>query len=49
MDIVGRAGAAGIFRTCAEQIEAYQERQRVRPGITDGADHQQYDRNLEDG
>jgi len=50
MDIVGpRPEQPGIFRTLREQIEAYQERQRVRPGITGWAQiNQQYDRNLED-
>jgi len=50
MDIVGpRPEQPGIFRKLREQIDSYQRRQRVRPGITGWAQiNQQYDRNIED-
>jgi lipopolysaccharide/colanic/teichoic acid biosynthesis glycosyltransferase len=50
MDIVGpRPEQPTIFAQLRRQIERYQERQQVRPGITGWAQiNQQYDRSLED-
>ena len=50
MDIVGpRPEQPTIFATLRKQIDQYQERQRVRPGITGWAQvNQQYDRSIED-
>lgn len=50
MDIVGpRPEQPTIFATLRQQIDQYQERQRVRPGITGWAQiNQQYDRSVED-
>jgi lipopolysaccharide/colanic/teichoic acid biosynthesis glycosyltransferase len=50
MDIVGpRPEQPTIFGRMREQIALYQERQRVRPGITGWAQiNQQYDASIED-
>jgi lipopolysaccharide/colanic/teichoic acid biosynthesis glycosyltransferase len=50
MDIVGpRPEQPTIFTSLRTQIERYQDRQQVRPGITGWAQiNQQYDRSLED-
>jgi lipopolysaccharide/colanic/teichoic acid biosynthesis glycosyltransferase len=50
MDIVGpRPEQPAIFARLREQIPRYQERQRVRPGITGWAQvNQQYDSSIED-
>jgi lipopolysaccharide/colanic/teichoic acid biosynthesis glycosyltransferase len=50
MDIVGpRPEQPAIFARLREQIPRYQERQRVRPGITGWAQiNQQYDASIED-
>jgi lipopolysaccharide/colanic/teichoic acid biosynthesis glycosyltransferase len=50
MNVVGpRPEQPTIFQRLRAQIERYQERQRVRPGITGWAQvNQQYDRSVED-
>jgi lipopolysaccharide/colanic/teichoic acid biosynthesis glycosyltransferase len=50
MDIVGpRPEQPSIFARLRREIDQYQERQRVRPGITGWAQvNQQYDRSIED-
>jgi lipopolysaccharide/colanic/teichoic acid biosynthesis glycosyltransferase len=50
MDIVGpRPEQPTIFVRLRQEIDQYQERQRVRPGITGWAQvNQQYDRSIED-
>ena len=50
MDIVGpRPEQPTIFQSLRTQIELYQDRQQVRPGITGWAQiNQQYDRSIED-
>ena len=50
MDVVGpRPEQPTIFATLRTQIERYQDRQGVRPGITGWAQvNQQYDRSIED-
>lgn len=50
MDVVGpRPEQPTIFSRLRQEIQEYQERQRVRPGITGWAQiNQQYDRSIED-
>ncbi len=50
MNVVGpRPEQPAIFVSLREQVEGYQRRQRVRPGITGWAQiHQCYDRSLDD-